>query len=365
MSALAEPYDLIAGELRGLAEREGPELWRNRTRLTGLLLDHQPDLRREVRAIVAAVEQGVARALSESERSLAAITIDRQASLMETEAGLRPEVAQNVTRAIAHALNLGPLPSVYGHGAPPPSVQPVPAPQPAWDPSSSRGGGHAGSSYTPARPFPWPPIILGGAVLAATAILLVPVLRNTADNSEVAVVSPQPTPTPPAEAPAQGYGQELADFGVPGQSNLRPVVGGPTPLQIPVGRRITTSELRDLIAREPQTLLIDVLADGHAVTLANAHYVPAGGQPGSFADAIQTALKDTLDNLTGTDPSRPIVFFCAGASCWESYNAVLRAHLMGYTNLYWYRGGLTAWQQAGLPMQPLPAPTAAAAGGDE
>jgi rhodanese-related sulfurtransferase len=46
----------------------------------------------------------------------------------------------------------------------------------------------------------------------------------------------------------------------------------------------------------------------------------------------------------------PIVFFCEGVGCWESYNAALRAEKMGFTRVYWYRGGLDAWKEAGLPM---------------
>jgi hypothetical protein len=170
----ANPYDLIAAELCRLHEAEGPELWRNRIRLTGLLLDHQPDLRREIRSVVSAVEQGVAAALSDTDRSLSGIAIDRQASLLETESGLRSEIALNVTRTIAHALNLGPLPSVYGHAAPRAPVPPVnlerhhppqplpmpphqplptPAPQQYWsDPRDSR---HYSDPNTGRRSVPW------------------------------------------------------------------------------------------------------------------------------------------------------------------------------------------------------------------
>ena len=34
-----------------------------------------------------------------------------------------------------------------------------------------------------------------------------------------------------------------------------------------------------------------------------------------------------------------------------SYNASLRAINLGYTNVLWYRGGIEAWKQAGLPVQ--------------
>ncbi len=37
--------------------------------------------------------------------------------------------------------------------------------------------------------------------------------------------------------------------------------------------------------------------------------------------------------------------------CWGSYNAALRAIRLGYTNVHWFRGGVEAWQQAGLPLR--------------
>lgn len=159
------PYDAIAVELRQIAHHEGEGIWRDRSRLMGLLLDQQPDLRREIRAVVTAIEQGVAQALTGAEPSLTAITIDRQAGLLESEANLRPDVAQDVTRAIAHALNLGPLPSIYGRGSsgaaiphaaqgampiapaiPEPLRRDPPPPQAAWDGSHSHGGSGHGAS---------------------------------------------------------------------------------------------------------------------------------------------------------------------------------------------------------------------------
>jgi hypothetical protein len=211
MNAPAHPYDAIAAELRKLAESEGAELWRNRIRLTGLLLDHQPELRREIRAVVAAVEQGVAHALADTERSLSAIAIDRQANLLESESGLRPEIALNVTRTIAHALNLGPLPSVYGHAAPPAPPRPVPPgppisldrpmpapmphprpmqpPQPMPPPQHWSDPRNAQPSSTYGRGgsrFPWAVVIIGSATLAAAGIVTASVMLGGSSGNNVA-----------------------------------------------------------------------------------------------------------------------------------------------------------------------------------
>lgn len=49
------------------------------------------------------------------------------------------------------------------------------------------------------------------------------------------------------------------------------------------------------------------------------------------------------------DKCSPVVFYCLSAECWLSYNAVTHAAELGYTNVYWYRGGINAWNKAKLP----------------
>jgi Rhodanese-like domain len=57
-------------------------------------------------------------------------------------------------------------------------------------------------------------------------------------------------------------------------------------------------------------------------------------------------LKEELANLTNNNLNMPLVFFCAGVKCWESYNAALRAINLGYSKVYWYRGGISSWHEA-------------------
>nr|WP_146910579.1 rhodanese-like domain-containing protein [Arenimonas daejeonensis] len=57
-----------------------------------------------------------------------------------------------------------------------------------------------------------------------------------------------------------------------------------------------------------------------------------------------------MQQATQGRKDRPMVFYCQSTQCWMSYNAALRAINLGYTKVLWYRGGIEAWQQAGLPM---------------
>jgi PQQ-dependent catabolism-associated CXXCW motif protein len=163
---------------------------------------------------------------------------------------------------------------------------------------------------------------------------------------------PQSPPTTPS-GPTGTYAEESSDFGVPPQRTLQSNVGSPTPTSIPVGRLLTTQLLNAEIQKGTDFLLVDVLEGAHQRTIIKARYIPYAGRPGNFTDAVQQQLTKDLAKLTSNRPNFPIVFFCQGVRCWESYNAVVRAYEAGYRNLYWYRGGIAAWSAAGLPMQPL------------
>jgi PQQ-dependent catabolism-associated CXXCW motif protein len=160
-------------------------------------------------------------------------------------------------------------------------------------------------------------------------------------------------PAPPAPALADNYAEELTDFGVPSQSELKVNVGSMTPLTIPGGRRVTTSAVFKLL--DTDAILIDVLKDGGHLTLPGAIYMPGAGDAGSFRDRVQRRLSSVLSRLTFKNADRPLVFYCEGARCWESYNAALRAMQLGYRNVMWYRGGLGSWKEANLKMQPASA----------
>jgi len=134
------------------------------------------------------------------------------------------------------------------------------------------------------------------------------------------------------------YAHEAYNWNVYPQTQLRPanLISTGTPLMIPGGHVITTGELDEAKALNKPFLAIDVLSGYHR-TVARTLSLPGAGFPNEPDRSAQilTALKGARDV--------PLVFFCAGASCWESYNAALRAIYAGFTNVYWYRGGLEAW----------------------
>ena len=163
---------------------------------------------------------------------------------------------------------------------------------------------------------------------------------------------PQPSQQPQMQ-PQPAAVDEAQDFGVPPQSQLRPSdqLHAPTPTSVPGGRVVDTRTLAGWMRgdRGAKPLLFHVLGSpGH---IAGALQAAPAGQGGSFDDRVQAEFGAFLKQSTGGDMAKPLVFYCQGTHCWMSYNAALRAIRMGYRQVYWYRGGIEAWQQARVPVE--------------
>jgi rhodanese-related sulfurtransferase len=181
---------------------------------------------------------------------------------------------------------------------------------------------------------------------------------------------PQQAPLPPQQpaggGPAPGgFGQnqggaanldaltqlERQDYGVaPTQQLHAGQFHGPTPASIPGGQVITTKGLVELMrGGQAPVLVLDVL--GGAEMIQGAQYAVPAAQPGAFNDQTQQQFVGYLQQATNGNKQHPIVTYCLSTQCWMSYNAALRAINAGYTNVLWYRGGIEAWKQAGMPTQ--------------
>lgn len=162
---------------------------------------------------------------------------------------------------------------------------------------------------------------------------------------------PDPPPVKPAEntSPIDAY--ELHDFGVPPTASLRSgQFHAPTPTTIPGATVATTGALTQAITNGEQIVIIDVLGGNYS--LPGAYMAAALASGGDFNDRIQQQAAQWLGQITGNNAQQAIVIYCSDPNCWLSYNATLRTVNAGYTNVYWYRGGLQAWQMAGQPLYP-------------
>ena len=175
----------------------------------------------------------------------------------------------------------------------------------------------------------------------------------------------QPASTPSASStPWQtiglsqsAYDNETKEYGIaPGSSTIRTDnFEAPTPTKIVGADTITTPELRNLMASASPPVLIDVLGGKPTTSLPGAVWWTWAGLGSSLRDDTETRLATALAKATAGDKKKAIVFFCLSKTCWLSHNAALRAVALGYTNVYWYRGGRNAWTSAGLPLTPITA----------
>lgn len=144
--------------------------------------------------------------------------------------------------------------------------------------------------------------------------------------------------------------QELQDFGVPPPQGLHQgAPHAPTPTTIPGGRVIDTLHLIAMLSQNPPQPMALVDALGGPDKLPNAIPGASLSQGGSFNDNIQSQMRNTFRDV---NRDLTIVTYCADPHCWMSYNAALRFINLGFRNVYWYRGGLWAWQAAGMRTEP-------------
>ena len=80
---------------------------------------------------------------------------------------------------------------------------------------------------------------------------------------------------------------------------------------------------------------------------------------GHIPGAIHLDIKSKTTSLTeaslgeavGGDKATKIVFYCNGPSCPRSAKGCVMAAEWGYSNLFYFRDGMPAWEAAGLPVE--------------
>ena len=147
------------------------------------------------------------------------------------------------------------------------------------------------------------------------------------------------------------FRDENRDFGIPPRAELKgDSYHADTPMTLPGAKTVHTAALADMLAGGAKPLLIDTLDGNRHLTLPGAYWFRGAGSVKTEGNAQvgELTVKLVLGLVASKDA--PIVVFCLSSQCWLSYNAALRLVEAGFTNVHWYRGGVEAWQGAGLPM---------------
>jgi len=152
-----------------------------------------------------------------------------------------------------------------------------------------------------------------------------------------------------ASLESEFYFNEERDTGIaPTRARHTGVMHAATPRSVPGAKTITTRELVELYKRS-RPVLINVLdwTEG-AFALPGTVWIQGMGKA-QLSGSEYLELRSLLAQIA-PDKTAPLVVYCLSWECWLSYNATLTASDLGYTNLYWYRGGISAWNQARLPV---------------
>jgi adenylate cyclase len=142
------------------------------------------------------------------------------------------------------------------------------------------------------------------------------------------------------------HADEDADFGVLSDGGLHTDYIAPTPSTAPGARTIRTTDLAKLIEQR-KPLLLDTVYWGQS--LPGAIGLWGAGIGGSTSDQFQERLARKVRQLTNGDSTVPIVAVGFNAERYQGRNLALRLVALGYTEVYWYRGGREAWELASLP----------------
>ena len=141
---------------------------------------------------------------------------------------------------------------------------------------------------------------------------------------------------------------EDVDFGVPADGVLHSEVAGRTPKEATGARTIRTTDLVPFLATT-RPLVVDTVLYSWNRSISGAVGLQFAGLGGSFTDEAQDRLRSKMQKLAGGDLRRPIVTIGWNAEHFDGRNLAVRLASLGYTNVYWYRGGREAWEVNGLP----------------
>jgi TolB-like protein/DNA-binding winged helix-turn-helix (wHTH) protein/tetratricopeptide (TPR) repeat protein len=144
------------------------------------------------------------------------------------------------------------------------------------------------------------------------------------------------------------HAEEEADSGLPADDGLHSEAAGPTPTTAPGVRTIRTGDLVSFLA-DARPVVIDTLTYSWGRSIPGAVGLRFSGLDGGFVDEAQVRLRRKMIEMTGGDLDRPVVAVGWNSERFDGRNLALRLAALGYTQVYWYRGGREAWEVAELP----------------
>lgn len=113
-----------------------------------------------------------------------------------------------------------------------------------------------------------------------------------------------------------------------------------TPDQLEGATKINAEQLFELVEEHDDLVIID----SRKTSDRQGGYIESsvGLQD---TDTDEAALASHI-----ASKSTPVIFYCNGPKCGRSYKAGKLAISLGYTSVFWFRGGWEEWTNKGLPV---------------
>jgi ABC-type phosphate/phosphonate transport system substrate-binding protein/rhodanese-related sulfurtransferase len=123
-------------------------------------------------------------------------------------------------------------------------------------------------------------------------------------------------------------------------------MGNYTPNGIPGVTLVDAVEAKQLVDRG--VMVVDVRDEheykkAHIQGAVHARYKVGSPNVANFDAKLDEFDTDKLPK----DKSTPMIMYCNGVACWHSYKSCSVAKSLGYSKVYWLRGGLPAWREHG------------------
>ena len=122
-----------------------------------------------------------------------------------------------------------------------------------------------------------------------------------------------------------------------------------TPTALPGAKVISAAEAQALIAQGMAVYDVRVEEEFEKAHIPGARSVAYKEGSAKEVDFDRADDQFALYKLP-KDKNTPFIMYCDGTICWKSYKSAVMAMEAGHKNVYWFRGGLPEWKEAGLPI---------------
>jgi len=124
-------------------------------------------------------------------------------------------------------------------------------------------------------------------------------------------------------------------------------LGSFTPTALPGATLVDLAAVKKLMAEGAVVVDTRNEKEFQAKHIPGAVWVPYHEK--SLKDVAYDPSVDDFAGLAKLNKSAPTIFHCNGAECWKSYKASKAAMAAGFAKVYWFRGGMPAWEQGSAP----------------